>query len=92
MAQKRRRFTPEFKVKIAIEAIKSQLTIQALSSKYEVHPNMISQWKKEFIERGHEVFSITKPELKELHSTTELYEQIGRLQVENAWLKKKLSL
>lgn len=91
MAQKRRRFTSEFKAKVAMEAMKNQQTLQELSSQYEVHPNMVSQWKKELHERAYEIFSQSKPVLKERNSSTELYEQIGRLQVENAWLKKKLS-
>ncbi len=92
MAKKRKRYTSEFKAKVALEAIKSQQTIQELSTRYELHPNQIGDWKKELSERASEIFLKAKPRQEtETHSSTELYEQIGRLQVENAWLKKTLN-
>jgi transposase len=92
MAKKRRRYTPEFKAKIALEALMEQRTIQELSVQYELHPNLISKWKKELHERASELFSESKkPAESDTQSTGDLYKQIGRLQVENEWLKKSLS-
>ncbi|MBW2069594.1 MAG: transposase [Deltaproteobacteria bacterium] len=46
MTRKRRRFTVEFKARVALEAIKNQNTLQEIASCYEVHPNQVAQWKK----------------------------------------------
>ena len=92
MAKQRRRYTSEFKAKVALESLKNQRTIQELASHYELHPTQISERKKELSERASEIFVHSKSTpVTEAHSSTELYEQIGRLQVENAWLKKTLS-
>ncbi len=93
MAKQRRRYTSEFKAKVAMEALKGQSTIQELSSQYELHPNLISKWKKELHERASEIFSESKkPSEPDTQSNGDLYKQIDHLQVENEWLKKSLSL
>jgi len=46
MTRKRRRFTAEFKVRVALESIKNQHTLQEIASRYEVHQNQVAQWKK----------------------------------------------
>jgi len=56
MARKRRRFTAEFKAKVALEAIKGQKTVAELAGEYEVHTNQISQWTKQLLESLPEVF------------------------------------
>lgn len=52
MRKERRRFSAAFKTKVALEAIKEKETVQQLASKFEVHPNQITQWKREFLEGG----------------------------------------
>ena len=59
MARKRRRFSAEFKVKVALEAIKGQKTVAELAGEYEVHANQITQWKKQLLESLPEVFGCT---------------------------------
>jgi transposase-like protein len=94
MSEKRKRYTPAEKAKIALEAIKSENTLAQISSKYGTHPTQINTWKKQAIALLPDVFSdknkqdITEHE-KQL---AELYEQIGRLKVENDFLKKKSEL
>ena len=92
MAKKRRTFTPEFKTKVALEALKEQMTLGQLASKYDVHPVQISKWKKHLRENLVDVFRTThqreRQQQEELQS--ELYEQIGRLKMELDWLKKKM--
>jgi len=53
----KRKFSKDFKAKVAVEALKGNQTIRELSIKYQVHPNMISSWKKRLLERIPEIFS-----------------------------------
>ncbi len=92
MGKKRRKFTDKFKAKVALEAIKGMSTLAELASEYQVHPNQISDWKKQLLLNAAEVFSgnktlVTKTE-EEL--TAPLYEEIGRLKMDIKWLEKKL--
>lgn len=86
-----KRYDKDFKAKVALEAIRREKTIQELAATYSVHPNQISQWKKQLLESAAKLFekegkdkSAEEAEPKE----GELYRQIGRLQVENDFLKK----
>jgi transposase len=92
--QPRRKFSADFKAKVVIEALKERSTIEELARKYELHPNQLTIWKKEFLNNAAAVFA-TKADLSEDKSqreatTEKLYSQIGQLKVENDWLKKKL--
>lgn len=88
----RRNFSAEVKAKVCIEAIKEQKTIAELSAEYEVHPNVIRTWKKEFLERSAEIFKDGKTDTSATQKKEEeLYKQIGQMKVEMDWLKKKLS-
>jgi len=88
----RKQFGKEFKAKVALEAIKGLKTSAEISSEYAVHPTQIAQWKKELREGLPELFKGKKsPQEKDKERLIdELYKQIGQLQVENGWLKKKL--
>lgn len=91
MSKKRRRFSAEFKFRVALEAAKGTTTLNELSSQYGVHPSQISGWKRELLEGGTAIFSNngTRQLQEQQVLQTELYEQIGRLQMELEWLKKK---
>lgn len=91
MRNKRRKFSSEFKARVALEAIRERETLAELSKKHEVSPVIISRWKKEFLENASSVFSSGK-EAKEEESVDaeKLYAQIGQLKVENDFLKKSL--
>ena len=92
MVNQRRRYTSEFKAKVAMEALKGQRTKHELSAQFEVHPNLICKWKKVLHERASEMFSESKkPSESYTQNNGDLYKQLGRLQVENAWLKITLS-
>lgn len=90
----RRKFSAEFKAKIAIEAIKERYSIEEIAHKHEIHPNQVSAWKREFLSNASMAFSSVdniSAEKKHQESNIEkLYAQIGQLKVENDWLKKKL--
>ena len=88
---KRKRYTAEFKAKVALEAIKEIKTLNELASQYEVHAAQISQWKKHLIENLSGVFSLKKKAVDKTKKLDELYRQIGEVTVERDWLKKKLN-
>jgi transposase-like protein len=87
--QSRRKFTAEFKARVALEAVKNEMTLAQLSQKFEVSPIMISRWKSELIERMSMVFQ-GKHDGSDAEDveTEKLYAQIGQLKVENDFLKK----
>ena len=84
MKRKRRNFTAAFKTKVVLEALKERETIQQLGVKYDVHPNQITTWKKQFLENADAAFG--KDGINE-----ELYKLIGQMKVETDWLKKSCS-
>ena len=68
-------------------------TIQQIGVKYEVHPSLITTWKKQFLENADAAFGQQgkDDELLQAHQQLdELYKQIGQMKVETDWLKKKL--
>ena len=89
MKTSRRKFSAAFKAKVVIEAIKERETLAELSQRYDVHSNMISKWKKEFLERATEVFD-SKPVSNPVENPDidKLYTKIGRLEMERDFLKK----
>lgn len=90
----RRKFSADFKAKVVIEALKERSTIEELARKYELHPNRITSWKKEFTENASLIFSKetdgAEQKKEQQHVMENLYEQIGRQKMEIDWLKKKL--
>jgi putative transposase len=73
--------------------MKELKTISEIASQHEVHPTQVKQWKKQLQEEGVHVFSekVAKAHQSQSETETKLYEQIGRLKVENDWLKKKVA-
>lgn len=92
--KQRKSFTTEFKVKIVLEAIKGQRTVNEIASQYSVHPNQVTQWKRQAIESLPEVFSTKRERDAEDEEAlkAQLYQQIGQLKVELDWMKKKVGL
>ena len=88
----RKSYPAGFKAKVALAAIRSEDTIAEISSKYEVHRIQIMRWKKEALSGLADVFSKGKDRRNNDQQALieELYSQIGRLKVENDWLKKNL--
>lgn len=88
----RKSYSKEFKFKIALEAIRGDLTIAELISRYKVPESVIHKWKKQLLDSGQELFVSKRvrgqqdeTDLDQLHAT------IGRLKVENDFLEKALS-
>lgn len=91
--QSRRKFSADFKTKVVLEAIKERYTIEEIARKYEIHPNQIHLWKKEFLSKASGVFDNkdTRQSEEERQAILDrLYSQIGQQKVEIDWLKKKL--
>jgi transposase len=94
MARKRKSYTAEFKAKVALAALRGESTANELAARHQIHPTLVSNWKQALLEGAASLFaegaggkaakSADEPE------AAELFEQIGRLQMELAWLKKKL--
>jgi transposase len=91
MKRKRKKYSAEFKAKVALEAIKGEETVQQLASRYGVHPTMITRWKKELVENAPELFGKGARKDKDIQTQIEeLYRQIGQLKVERDFLAKKV--
>jgi putative transposase len=88
----RRKFNAEFKAKVALEALKSQETVNQIAARFELHPHQVAQWKKQLLEQASSAFDGESGSVASAGSSNEaeLYEQIGRLKMELEWLKKKL--
>ena len=85
----RRNHAPAFKAKVALEALKGDQTIVELAERYQVHPNQITDWKKQLLKHAEEVFSKDRqpdqgPDIKNLHA------KIGQLSMENDFLASAL--
>ncbi len=94
MKTQRKSYTGAYKAKVAVEAIKGHQTINQLASKYGVHPNMITEWKKQALAGLPQVLSDRRGrgEKAEEELKAQLYQQIGQLKMELEWLKKKAGL
>lgn len=87
---KRKRYSADFKAKVALEAIREELTFSELSKKYDVHPNMISAWKRSAIENPATTFSKSKA-TEQQDSDAEiawLHAKIGQLVVKRDFLSE----
>jgi len=88
MKTSRRKFTSEFKAKVALEAIRERETIAELSRRFDVHSNMITKWRQEFLTKSSLIFDKDLPDQESEKQFEKLYAKIGRLEVERDFLKK----
>ena len=85
----RRNHAPAFKAKVALEALKGDQTIVELSQRYQVHPNQITEWKKQLLEHAADVFDKDR-KVDQGSREKELHAKIGRLTMENDFLSGAL--
>jgi len=88
MRKKRQNYSADFKAKVAIDSLKEQKTLSELAQFYQVHPNQITTWKKEFLENASQIFEKGNRRPKDDVEVSKLFEAIGQLKIENDWLKK----
>ena len=94
MSPTRKQYSPKFKAKVALEAIKGQRAINEIAAAYGVHPPVIQKWKKHALDLLPEVFTDGRSRATQTDEQLrdQLYQQIGQLKVELDWLKKKAGL
>ena len=91
MSQGRRKPSPAFKTKVALEALKGQETVAQLAARYEVHPGQIQAWKKALTEGASGVFGNGKEQKSRNDAAliARLYQEIGQLKVERDFLAER---
>lgn len=91
MSKKAKQYSAQEKAKVAMEAIKGDLTMAQISSQYGVHASQINRWKKEAMEAMVSGFSskLKAVDTSQTELIDQLYQQIGQLTMERDWLKKK---
>jgi len=91
MKRSRRKHSPGFKAKVAMEALKGEDTVAQLASRFEVHPNLVSAWKKALVEGAVGVFGEGQKRREGDDAlVANLYQQIGQLKVERDFLESRL--
>ncbi|WP_373862954.1 IS3 family transposase [Halomonas halmophila] len=92
MSRKRRQYSADFKAKVALAALKDDQTTSEIAARFEIHPTMVSQWKRELLENANGVFE-SKGDGKAAQKTQEeidtLYREIGKLTVERDFLSRR---
>ena len=81
----------KYKAKVAIDAVKGHKTVNELASEFEISPSQINNWKKQLLDGASDTFSRGKQKREAEYEVERdrLYQQVGKLQVELEWLKKK---
>jgi len=86
----RRNHSPTFKAKVALEAIKGEQSVIEIAERFDVHPAVITRWKRQLPEHATEAFGETDGGSKEGPTTAELHAKIGELTMENDFLSTAL--
>jgi transposase-like protein len=94
MTTTRKQYSPQFKARVVVEAIRGEKTLSQLGSQFKVHPMQIAKWRKAAIEQLPDLFvdGRTRKAAGTEADSGALYQEIGRLKVELDWLKKKVGV
>ena len=91
MSKKRKQHSAQFKTKVALAALQNEETTAQLASRFDIHPTMISTWKRQLLDSAADLFDKNQKSRKQVEGQLdELYRQIGQLKVENDFLARKL--
>ena len=91
MSKKRKQHSAQFKAKVALAALQNEETTAQLASRFDIHPTMISTWKRQLLDSAADFFDKSQKSRKQVEGQLdELYRQIGQLKVENDFLARKL--
>ena len=91
MSKKRKQHSAQFKAKVALAGLQNEETTAQLVGRFNIHPTMISAWKRQLVESAADLFDKNHKSRKQAEAQTdELYRQIGQLKVENDFLARKL--
>ena len=91
MGKKRKQHGPQFKAKVALAALQNEETTAQLASRFDIHPTMISTWKRQLLDNAAELFDKGPKSRKQTEGKIdELYRHIGKLKVERDFLARKL--
>jgi len=91
MSKKRKQHSAQFKAKVALAALQNEETTAQLASRFDIHPTMISTWKRQLLDSAANLFDKNQKSRKQVEGQLdELYRQIGQLKVENDFLARKL--
>jgi transposase len=91
MSKKRKQHSAQFKAKVALAALQNEETTAQLASRFDIHPTMISTWKRQLLDSAADLFDKNQKSRKQVEGQLdELYRQIGQLKVENDFLARKL--
>lgn len=90
MKRTRRKFSAAFKAKVVIDALKERESMAVIASRYKVLPAVITKWKQEFLESASQVFEAKQGADEPAEDVDKLYSKIGKLEMENDFLKKSL--
>jgi transposase len=86
----RRNHSPAFKAKVAIAAVKGDQTVAELAKRFDLHPNLIAQWKSQLLDNAAAAFDGNAPKSDEAPDLQALHAKIGQLALENDFLEKAL--
>lgn len=86
----RRNHSPAFKAKVALEAIRGEQTVAELAQRHDIHPNQVTQWKMQLLERATEVFNAPGGPVEAPVDVKTLHAKIGELALENDFLERAL--
>jgi transposase len=89
MTKNRRKHSPSFKARVALEALKGEKTVAQIAGRYEVHPNLVTKWRKQLQDQAAGVFGEGQVRKKQQDENlvAQLYQQIGQLKVERDFLE-----
>lgn len=86
----RRTLTPQFKFQVVVESLRSDKKITEIAREYDIHPQLITNWRREFFREGPKIFLSKREDRKKERKTEELEKIIGRQTIEIQFLKKVL--